>query len=77
MFFSLPDLGIDDQPITVSMWLVKEGRHVRDGEPVLELLCGGITVDLPAPEDGVLAKKLVVEGDELTAGQQLAEIETV
>jgi pyruvate/2-oxoglutarate dehydrogenase complex dihydrolipoamide acyltransferase (E2) component len=74
MFLTLPDLGLDDQPITVSLWLVKEGRRVREGEPVVEVLCGGVTVDLPAPDDGVLVKKLVAEGDTLTAGQVLAEI---
>ncbi len=76
IFLTLPDLGLDDQPITASMWLVKEGRRVAEGDPVLEVLCGGVTVDLPAPEDGILAKKLVAEGDTLTIGQSLAVIET-
>jgi 2-oxoglutarate dehydrogenase E2 component (dihydrolipoamide succinyltransferase) len=75
MFFTLPNLGLDDQPITVSMWLVKEGRRVSEGEPVVEVLCGGVTVDLPAPDDGILAKKLVAEGDLLTVDQPLAVIE--
>jgi pyruvate/2-oxoglutarate dehydrogenase complex dihydrolipoamide acyltransferase (E2) component len=75
MFLTLPDLGLDDQPITVSMWLIKEGRRVSEGEPVLEVLCGGVTVDLPVPGDGILAKKLVADGDLLTAGQPLAVID--
>ena len=74
MLLTLPDLGIDDQPVTLSMWLVKKGRRVSEGEPVVEVLCGGATVDLTAPEDGILAQKLVAEGDVLTAGQALAVI---
>jgi 2-oxoglutarate dehydrogenase E2 component (dihydrolipoamide succinyltransferase) len=73
---TLPDLGISDQPVTVSMWLVKEGRRVTEGEPVVEVLCGGVTVDLPASGDGILTKKLVADGDVLTVGQPLAAIET-
>ena len=76
MFLTLPDLGLDDQPVTVSMWLAKEGRQVSEGEPVIEVLCGGVTVDVPAPEDGLLTKKLVAEGDLLTVAQPLAVIET-
>ena len=45
---TLPDLGIDDQPITVSSWLVKRGTPVTEEDPVVEVLCGGVTVDLPA-----------------------------
>ena len=72
----LPDLGIDDQPIVLSLWLVKEGSRVAEGEQVVEVLCGGATVDLPAPAEGVLIAKLVEEGDSLAVGQRLAVIES-
>ena len=72
---TLPDLGMDDQPIVLSLWLVKEGERVTEGEPVVEILAGAATVDLDAPADGILAKKLVSTGDALTIGQQLARIE--
>lgn len=48
---------------------------MADGEPVLELLCGCVTVDLPSPAAGVLAQKAVAEGDSLTVGQRLGRIE--
>jgi pyruvate dehydrogenase E2 component (dihydrolipoamide acetyltransferase) len=72
----LPDLGIDDQPIVLSLWLAKEGSRVAEGDQVAEVLCGGATVDLPAPADGVLLAKLVEEGESLTVGQRLAVIES-
>jgi pyruvate/2-oxoglutarate dehydrogenase complex dihydrolipoamide acyltransferase (E2) component len=72
---SLPDLGIEDQPITVSSWLVRRGTRVTEGEPVLEVLCGGITVDLPAAINGILVEKLVTFDEVLKVGQKLAVIE--
>ena len=73
---TLPDLGLDDQPIVLSLWLVKTGGPVMEGEPVVEVLAGGVTVDLPAPADGILAKKLVAESEPLAVGQRLAVIES-
>ena len=72
----LPDLAIDASPITASLWLVGRGRRVAAGDPVLEILAGVVTVDLPSPADGVLAEKLVAEDEPLEVGQRLAVIET-
>ena len=72
----LPDLGLDDQPITVSLWLVKRGTRVAAGDPVLEVLAGPATFDLPAPIDGVLVERLVEEDETLVVGQRLAVIES-
>lgn len=71
----LPDLGLGKQPIVLSMWLVKAGARVAEGEPVVEVMAGAVTVDLPAPADGVLAEKLVAEGESLVTGKRLAVIE--
>jgi 2-oxoglutarate dehydrogenase E2 component (dihydrolipoamide succinyltransferase) len=73
---TLPDLGIEDQPITASSWLVKRGTQVTEDEPVLEVLCGGVTVDLPARINGILLEKLVSDDEVLKVGQKLAVIET-
>ncbi len=61
-YVTLPDLGLGRQPIVLSLWLVKRGARVTEGEPLVEVLAGAATVDLPAPGDGVLAKRLVAEG---------------
>lgn len=76
-YLTLPDLGLADQPIVLSMWLVKQGIRVDAGEPVVEVMAEGVTVDLPAPADGILLEKLAAEGDSLTAGQRLALISTL
>jgi 2-oxoisovalerate dehydrogenase E2 component (dihydrolipoyl transacylase) len=73
---ALPDLGLGDQPITLTMWLVKKGSHVAEGEPLVEVLAGAATVDLPSPIEGVLTAKSAAVGDVLVVGQQLAMIES-
>jgi pyruvate/2-oxoglutarate dehydrogenase complex dihydrolipoamide acyltransferase (E2) component len=75
-YLTLPDLGIDDQPIVVSLWLVEAGSWVAAGDQVVELLAGAATVDLPAPADGLLVETLVAEDEPLRAGQRLGVIES-
>ncbi len=70
----LPDLGFDDEPVVLNLWLIKQGARVAEGEPVVEVMVGAATVDLPSPVDGVL-KKLVAEGQTLIVGQTLARIQ--
>jgi pyruvate dehydrogenase E2 component (dihydrolipoamide acetyltransferase) len=72
---TLPDLDMADQPISLSVWLAKRGSKVKAGEPLAEVLCGGVTVDLPSPAGGILAKKLTHEDEILSVGQPLAIIE--
>jgi len=71
----LPELGLGDRPIKVSLWLVGRGSRVVEGDPLVELLAGEATVDLPSPATGVLVKKLVAEDEPVCAGQRLAVIE--
>jgi pyruvate/2-oxoglutarate dehydrogenase complex dihydrolipoamide acyltransferase (E2) component len=72
----LPELDLDDQPITLSAWLVPRGARVTAGERVAEVLAGPATVDLPSPVEGVLVRRLVDEDDPISVGQPLAVIET-
>jgi 2-oxoglutarate dehydrogenase E2 component (dihydrolipoamide succinyltransferase) len=47
---------------------------VAEDEPLVEVMADGVTVDLPAPAAGILAEKLVADGQSLTVGQRLAVI---
>lgn len=75
-YVTLPDLGIDHQPIVLSLWLAEQGNRVEAGEPVLEVLAGAATVDLSAGAEGLLVETLVAEGEPLRVGQRLAVIES-
>jgi pyruvate/2-oxoglutarate dehydrogenase complex dihydrolipoamide acyltransferase (E2) component len=70
----MPELGIEGPPMTVSLWFARRGRRVVQGEPLVEILCGPATVDLPAPADGILVEKAASLDDEIQAGQILAVI---
>jgi pyruvate/2-oxoglutarate dehydrogenase complex dihydrolipoamide acyltransferase (E2) component len=70
----MPELGIEDQPMTVSLWFAERGRRVVAGEPLVEILCGPATVDLPAPAGGILKEKSVSFDEQVRVGQKLAVI---
>lgn len=72
----LPELGLDGFPVTASVWHVEVGSEVTAGDRLLEIVAGGVTVDLPSPASGVLKKTYVQEDDELQTGQLLAVIES-
>ena len=71
---TVPDLGMGDEPITLSMWLVDEDEQVVEGDRLVELLAGHATVDLPAPATGVLARHCVETDDPVHVGQRIALI---
>ena len=70
----LPDLGLAETPVVVSRWHVAVGQVVIEGDRLLEVLAGNVTVDLPAPASGILSETLVAPQEPLTAGQTLAII---
>ncbi len=63
------------QAIAVSCWLVPLGRAVCEGDRLLELAAGEVTVDLPAPATGRLVQKSVAEGETVAANQMLGVIQ--
>jgi pyruvate/2-oxoglutarate dehydrogenase complex dihydrolipoamide acyltransferase (E2) component len=73
---NLPNLGLGDLPIRLSLWLVKRGSRLAEGDQVAEVLAGGVTIDLPSPVEGTLVETLVGEGEPITVGQRLAVIES-
>lgn len=71
----VPELGLDDVPVSVSVWHVPLGRRVERGESVVELVAGDIAVDVAAPSAGVLVAKCVGEETNVAAGTVLGRIE--
>ena len=70
----MPDLDLRRSRPRVSLWLVDVGAAVLCGDGILEISADGVTIDLPAPADGVLHAIFVGEDDELTPGQRLGQI---
>jgi pyruvate/2-oxoglutarate dehydrogenase complex dihydrolipoamide acyltransferase (E2) component len=71
----VPELGLDDAPVSLCLWLVRRGAVLSAGEPVVELLAGAAVVELTAPCGGVLAEKLVGEDEPVTTGHVLGWID--
>lgn len=70
----LPVLGLGEIPITVCCWLVPQGGHVIEGDRVVQLLAGEVTVDLSAPVTGKLIRRQVEEDEQAAEGQILGVI---
>ncbi len=72
----LPELGLPDEPVRLTVWLAAQGSLVERGEPILEVTAGAVTIDLPAPASGLLAERLAAEDDLVKPGDPVAIIET-
>lgn len=70
----VPDLDLGKTPIVVSAWLVAAGKEVMAGDRVVELWAGDVTVDLPAPVSGILARRLVAEDSQVQVGEVLGVV---
>jgi pyruvate/2-oxoglutarate dehydrogenase complex dihydrolipoamide acyltransferase (E2) component len=71
----VPDFGLHGMALVVSLWLVPRGAAVMEGDRIVELLAGGVTIDLEAPVSGRLVVQRVDEDDAVEAGMVVAEIE--
>ena len=72
----LPDFELHASAITACLWHAAVGQRVVEGDRLLEVLAGDVTIELTSPTSGVLAEKCVDRDDLLTTGQLLAVIET-
>ncbi len=70
---ALPDLGTTR--VMFSLWYVRPGDRVWEGDRLAEVLIPGATVDIHAPAAGTLAEQLAFPNDGLTVGQTLGWIE--
>ena len=69
-----PDLGTDRG--NVSLWFVKPGERLHEGDRIVELQISGATIDLIAPATGTMGERFVLQSDHVTAGQILGVIHT-
>lgn len=70
----LPKMGESVAEATIIKWVKKEGDAVKADEPIIEIATDKVDSEVPSPEDGVLLKCLVNEGDVVQVGQPIALI---
>ncbi len=56
-------------------WLVLEGAHVHEGQPIAEVVVVKTNMQIAAPSDGILSRILVPQEATFGPDQVLAEIE--
>jgi pyruvate/2-oxoglutarate dehydrogenase complex dihydrolipoamide acyltransferase (E2) component len=72
--FKLPDLGEGLTEAEIARWLVAEGDHVEEDQPLVEVQTDKTTVEIPSPRAGTVLKILVEEGDVAPVGAVLVVI---
>lgn len=70
----MPDLGDVSEAVLVS-WLRPVGSELQEGDDLLEVETEKTTFVIPAPASGTLAKVLIQEGEPVSPGVPLGEIE--
>jgi 2-oxoisovalerate dehydrogenase E2 component (dihydrolipoyl transacylase) len=71
----MPQYAETDVEGTVLRWLKQEGDMVQQYEPLVELMTDKVTVEMPSPVSGRVAKILAQEGATVKVGAELAAIE--
>lgn len=61
--FDLPDVGEGISEGELVSWLVEEGDHVEEDQPLVEIMTDKATVEIPSPRDGVILERHHEEGD--------------
>jgi 2-oxoglutarate dehydrogenase E2 component (dihydrolipoamide succinyltransferase) len=71
----IPDVGESIREVQIGRWLKKEGDSIDQDENVVELETDKASMELPAPEAGVLSKILKQQGDTVAVGEVIAYLE--
>ncbi|GBQ05934.1 2-oxoglutarate dehydrogenase complex dihydrolipoyllysine-residue succinyltransferase [Acetobacter cerevisiae] len=71
----VPTLGESVTTATVAKWLKKAGDTVAADEPIVELETDKVSVEVPAPQAGVLGTEVAKVGDEVEVGALLTTLE--
>ncbi len=70
----LPKMGESVAEATIIKWLKNEGDTVAADEAMVEIATDKVDSEVPAPQDGILLKRLVNDGDVVKVGQPIAHI---
>ena len=68
----MPELAESVIEGEIVKWLVKEGDHVKQDQPLVEVMTDKVTVEVPSPYEGVLLKQIAPEGAVVPIGKPIA-----
>ncbi|MFA6801069.1 MAG: 2-oxo acid dehydrogenase subunit E2 [Acholeplasmataceae bacterium] len=72
--FKFADVGEGVHEGQILEWKVKEGDKVKDGDTLVIVETDKVNAELPSPVDGIISKIYFKEGDEITVGQIIVDI---
>src|SRR5919198_4475800 len=72
---TMPQLGETVVEGTILKWLKSEGDTIEQDEPLFEISTDKVDTEVPSPVAGTLAKIKVQEGETVSVGTELAEID--
>ncbi len=70
----MPALEMAQETGRLVAWLKREGESVAKGEPIMEIETDKVTVEIEAPESGILGGILVKDNDVVQVGRTIAWI---
>ena len=70
----MPALEMAQESGRLVSWLKREGETVTKGEPIMEIETDKATVEIEAPDSGILGGVIIKENDEVPVGQTIAWI---
>jgi 2-oxoglutarate dehydrogenase E2 component (dihydrolipoamide succinyltransferase) len=71
----VPSPGESISEVTISQLLVKEGDYVKLDQPIIEVESEKATLEINAEKAGILVKFTASEGDTVSVGQVVAQID--
>src|SRR6266571_926621 len=72
---TMPQLGETVVEGTITKWLKQEGDRIDRDEPLFEISTDKVDTEVPSPVAGTVAKILVPEGETVSVGTELVQIE--
>lgn len=71
----LPKIGMAMQDGTIVRWYKQVGEEVAQGEPLLEVETEKVSVDIEAPDEGVLSEIRAQAGETIDVGAVVGRIQ--
>src|SRR5919199_5336441 len=72
---TMPQLGETVVEGTITKWLKSEGEDIDRDEPLFEISTDKVDTEVPSPVAGTVSKILIQEGETVSVGTELAEID--
>lgn len=72
---TLEQLASDVKEATINYWFYEEGDSVEEGEDLVEVIVEGTAMKFTAPCSGILDEVYFTEGDSVSSGDVLFQIE--